>query len=224
MSEMVKFVIVPLAGLSLASAAPAAVIAFGGSGSANASTNATGLPLQAAIAISKFDPTLGRLDSVTIGYSFAVGLSASLFNFGPGTLNATFRVNPAVLTLRDAGGSTIASGAPQALYSIHAGPFGSDSINTTTSAVTGTLAPLTSNAALTDFVGTDPYVFTYYGDPNVVAMGASPNVRVLYGVTVTYDYTLTEDIPEPASWAMMLAGFGAIGASIRRRKSLAATA
>ena len=31
-------------------------------------------------------------------------------------------------------------------------------------------------------------------------------------------------IPEPASWAMMLAGFGLVGASMRRRKPVSAAA
>ena len=37
--------------------------------------------------------------------------------------------------------------------------------------------------------------------------------------TITYNFeTRDGPVPEPASWAMMLAGFGAIGAAMRRRQ------
>lgn len=42
---------------------------------------------------------------------------------------------------------------------------------------------------------------------------------------VTYVTTVTPGVPEPASWAMLLLGFGAIGAALRsRRKTVAALA
>ena len=31
-------------------------------------------------------------------------------------------------------------------------------------------------------------------------------------------------VPEPAAWSLMILGFGAIGASVRRRRRMAATA
>ena len=36
------------------------------------------------------------------------------------------------------------------------------------------------------------------------------------------EVTFTSNVPEPASWAMMIAGFGLVGASLRRRQALAA--
>jgi microcystin-dependent protein len=38
----------------------------------------------------------------------------------------------------------------------------------------------------------------------------------------THDYTLTGGVPEPASWAMLIAGFGLSGAALRRRRGLQA--
>jgi hypothetical protein len=43
------------------------------------------------------------------------------------------------------------------------------------------------------------------------------NVRFQYGTALT-DPSLTPAVPEPATWAMMLLGFGAIGVSMRRRR------
>lgn len=39
--------------------------------------------------------------------------------------------------------------------------------------------------------------------------------------TLTYDYTPAGAVPEPATWAMMLAGFAATGAALRRRRHTA---
>ena len=40
------------------------------------------------------------------------------------------------------------------------------------------------------------------------------------GATVTINYSpLIADVPEPAAWAMMIVGFGAIGMEMRRRRS-----
>jgi hypothetical protein len=39
-----------------------------------------------------------------------------------------------------------------------------------------------------------------------------------WGETLTFTYTYTAAVPEPASWALMLGGFGAIGVAMRRRR------
>lgn len=39
-----------------------------------------------------------------------------------------------------------------------------------------------------------------------------------YVYRLTYDYTPDGGVPEPSTWAMMLVGFGAIGATLRRRR------
>jgi len=41
-------------------------------------------------------------------------------------------------------------------------------------------------------------------------------------VQLAYDYTPTATVPEPASWALMILGFGAAGAALRRRRRGAA--
>ncbi|MBT2188351.1 PEPxxWA-CTERM sorting domain-containing protein [Sphingobium sp. H33] len=39
--------------------------------------------------------------------------------------------------------------------------------------------------------------------------------------TMLFDNIFAREVPEPASWALMLAGFGALGAALRRRPRLA---
>ena len=60
-------------------------------------------------------------------------------------------------------------------------------------------------------------------------LGFDPNVNNTYSVNLsagghsltTYAQVGSGAVPEPATWAMMLIGFGAIGLQMRRRKSLA---
>ncbi|KPF78254.1 hypothetical protein IP88_04270 [alpha proteobacterium AAP81b] len=79
--------------------------------------------------------------------------------------------------------------------------------------------------------------------PNVDGSGQPPNARVEFGTFTGVDPALlvkvsfrsdlpftiddlgyggTAGIPEPASWALLIAGFGLTGAAARRRRALAA--
>ena len=64
--------------------------------------------------------------------------------------------------------------------------------------------------------------------------GAEPGVGLTYGVGVTNGLTLLDDqfdgvsaaasaVPEPATWLVMLVGFGAIGYGLRRTRRQAGT-
>jgi hypothetical protein len=48
--------------------------------------------------------------------------------------------------------------------------------------------------------------------------GGAPPISFLDGVS------LMAAVPEPTSWALMIVGFGAVGATMRRRRTVAATA
>ena len=43
-----------------------------------------------------------------------------------------------------------------------------------------------------------------------------------YGLQTTFEVGAAPGVPEPASWAMMLAGFGLVGAAVRRRSTIVA--
>jgi hypothetical protein len=38
-----------------------------------------------------------------------------------------------------------------------------------------------------------------------------------------FQFSATTGVPEPAAWAMMLAGFGLVGSAMRRRSKVAVT-
>ena len=66
--------------------------------------------------------------------------------------------------------------------------------------------------------------FTWTGDRQIQGGFALPTEAYLtYGnqgiALVNFSIAQTNAVPEPATWAMMLIGFGAIGASLRRRKA-----
>jgi hypothetical protein len=70
--------------------------------------------------------------------------------------------------------------------------------------------------------------FTVLEDGSLSPVGAKYNqysyIDYPYGeptlaiTTGDIDVTITDSVPEPATWAMMIGGFGAIGATMRRRK------
>jgi hypothetical protein len=60
------------------------------------------------------------------------------------------------------------------------------------------------------------------GTPNLGLTTALPNLlnaSSFYEATLTYESEAIPPIPEPASWAMMIAGFGLAGATLRRRRT-----
>jgi hypothetical protein len=62
--------------------------------------------------------------------------------------------------------------------------------------------------------------FRYYDFVSTVAQGGSSGGNVLLkSLTVT-----KAAVPEPESWALMIAGFGGLGVMLRRRRAQLATA
>jgi hypothetical protein len=85
----------------------------------------------------------------------------------------------------------------------------------------GGIAVSTVRPGLFNFVSTGPQIFT--------GPTSNPTYRTGVFALTRFDAnrpgngTLTiSAIPEPASWALMIAGFGLVGSALRRRKAVAA--
>lgn len=90
------------------------------------------------------------------------------------------------------------------------------------------------------FAPTSLSSLTIFGRSDCCSQRDIYNVEIFSGVTLLYSGVLNADtpthsatvlfdavggaVPEPASWAMLVAGFGLVGASMRRRKSVAVSA
>lgn len=94
----------------------------------------------------------------------------------------------------------------------------------------------TNTVALTNGLQFDKFVMTYSlltavdsGD-NTLAIGSTSTSLLpwpgqspeMYSPSVISYTAGTGGVPEPASWALMIAGFGLAGATLRRRRTLAA--
>lgn len=60
-------------------------------------------------------------------------------------------------------------------------------------------------------------IFRHYEDPSIYFSFSEPPSGVTYTLRVT-GYFTPDPVPEPATWAMMLLGFGVIGAAVRQRR------
>ncbi len=58
-----------------------------------------------------------------------------------------------------------------------------------------------------------------YNEPIVLIWGPDAYNGGVQNIVFRFDATLPAAVPEPAAWAMMIAGFGLTGASLRRRPS-----
>ena len=79
-----------------------------------------------------------------------------------------------------------------------------------------------ASATACDYIAVENYGYNYYYfvDGAFLQNGVYQTTSINPGtLTVSGSPTQTASVPEPASWAMMIAGFGAIGAAMRRRQN-----
>jgi hypothetical protein len=92
--------------------------------------------------------------------------------------------------------------------------------------VTGTFADLTTVSTSFD-VGASFQSRQFAGFTNLIAVTFAEREQVgfgAYGIGVDNIVIDQAVVPEPATWAMMIAGFGLVGAGLRRRKAAIAFA
>jgi len=193
-------------------AAAAAAVAFALAGTAQSATivQSFGANTIAPGTLHSFDATLGTLIGVTIDWSGTVGESFHNPTYpGPQGFSGNYGGDIGFMFIRPiytnlANDYRTFSGFYDCGTQITCGIGGGGS---------GSLT-----ADPTPFVGTDDFYAQAFGSVGVVGQGQFEYQQANIGGTLTYIYAA---VPEPATWAMMLAGFGAIGYATRRRSRMA---
>lgn len=186
-------------------------------------------PDSEVIHFNQFDSSLGTLESITL--SFASSLSAT------GTLQNTSNASHSYTLLGDA--SALLSGNGFSFTQLLAsGPIAAGTIG---GHATKALAPISGSNSGSDtlltgfapFIGTGLVDFTFSSTKNFTINPGAGTLSLLAqiggGATLTYNYSLPVvvpndpgSVPEPSSWALMLVGFGGMGAMMRRRRTTVA--
>jgi hypothetical protein len=155
-----------------------------------------------------------------IGYVFHFADGTSLgtsYQLGP----VAFGVNEALFGFADAYGTSYLGGfgdlridATTVAVGLHFGSYNGDqTVTYTVGGITGTfVAPAPDSTTFIGFVDVTPVSVTF------------TNVRELDTISFTTGDQIPAvvAVPEPASWALLVAGFGVVGAMARRRRTAVA--
>ncbi len=137
-----------------------------------------------------------------------------------GSKNATFTIDSAAIPAFE---SSSAFG-DQISYNSVAGTYGGTAGTATIGFGTNIFAQLN--------VGGTPLGFTQFACPNLFSLVNSQPVfnlgtysltSIVSGSSTLRISSVAAAVPEPATWAMMLVGFGGIGVAMRRRRAVTAT-
>ena len=178
-----------------------------------AALTAVALPSAASAATLIINVT----NAQSVGEQGTVGNTLANYNLGAGahitgvSYNVTIRANaPSWLS------EATFSFGNNALDGVFLSPgFADDNSGTATYTGSGDLVGL----GLDFFLGTDGLLYTEFFESFEDATASPDAVWTGGNITITYTPAATA-VPEPATWAMMMLGFGAIGAGLRRRTKL----
>lgn len=181
-------------------------------------------PQSATLSFGKFNPLLGTLNSVSLTFDSALNASGTLTNnslfFGryflltSGGIASLSGNGFNMIELLSAGASLIHVARDMTM---HIGPYADAGSKTAT---------LTSNLGAFIGSGAVPFDFSSASLFAEIGLNGSLSIVPLIGgsARLTYDYTPNASaVPEPASWAMLLLGVGAIGGAMRRRRAAVTT-
>lgn len=181
-------------------------------------------PKVTTVNFNKFDSSLGTLNSVTLMFSSVLDASGTLTNQSL-YLPHNYLLSTGAIAGLTGNGFNFMQGLGIGLDVVHVPRHNSVALNyddTDSDSATRTLN-------LGAFIGSDPLAFTFVSTSlfGMLGLNGSLDLNTQIGgfAQLTYDYTpaATGAVPEPASWAMMMLGFGAIGGAMRRRRPTVTT-
>jgi hypothetical protein len=176
------------------------------------------------LTLAGFNTALGTLNSVSVSETVKTSLEfTDAFAFGD-----SIHINASV----NAGGQSPYGGAGFAEHYTfdiagttagHTYDTGVQFMNEVSGVYTNnfpsTFGPFTSGVIYVPVLG-----YVVFG-PSTGSFLTEPTSSYSYAMTFTYDYTpsaVTGGVPEPATWALMIGGFGLTGAVLRRRRTAVA--
>ncbi|NIJ08908.1 hypothetical protein FHS31_002532 [Sphingomonas vulcanisoli] len=178
--------------------------------------------------LAGFDSSLGTLTNVLITYTFGFNSSGTVTNTAQQAQTFTAKEDvDGALTLSGSYSATgdLDPGVSQKYTNLGAGQsaaFGPFSFATTAQSTTFSFSSLTDD--LSSFVNALNYqVDTQTGQGFTGGGGntsASLNTTAQGTVSIAYTYDVAAAVPEPASWAMMVGGFGMLGGALRRKRGI----
>ncbi len=179
---------------------------------------ATGTPVP--LSFARFDSTLGTLQGVLLSFTGSYGASGTIRNPAAAPVARTYTLTTGVLASLDGAGFDLDV------------PLGGGSLVLTIPRQTTIAANFSGtgtgsaflDSGLGGFIGSGSVLLNFLGTSLFASTGnAQLNLGPQLGGTVRLDYAYlpTAAIPEPATWALLIAGFGLVGLGLRRRARLA---
>jgi hypothetical protein len=186
--------------------------------------SATILLMTAAVSLAAASPA----SAAVVILAEKVDLSSGPFTFGVTTTDTftlsfepreQFDPSPVLVSTTGTAAVTSFFGAPSVSFTDPAVTFGPNSFPGFSSIPDPTRAPFSltaSDLGLRFSVGDDDFFgFARFAGSNLISVGfeTSANTPILAGSMAS-----AAAVPEPATWAMMLLGFGGMGVAMRRRR------
>ncbi len=165
--------------------------------------------------------TYASLDSGGLHFTNSNGSSGALlvwgtsdvsFNADPGRATLSNNYGGTTTTVTKVGGGTFSLGSID-LADVYNNAFGGDVLFSFTTG-TGTTTQVVS---LDNLVGLQTFVFNIGGLTSFSYLPQTTQGPWIQVDNVVFDTFVTGAVPEPESWAMMIAGLGLVGAVMRRR-------
>jgi hypothetical protein len=176
------------------------------------------------VSFAQFDPSLGTLLGVSLSFAATSNTTVNIANNS--TQTRVWTITPGSTASLSGNGFNLTDTVSGGLNTITLLPrFGPGNPRTASLAFAGSYADadsLTTGFAPYLGLGTVNFTFAALNQWAVAGSGGGFNFNpdsYTGGATLQYNYEQPSGIvPEPATWALLIAGFGMVGVSVRRRR------